>query len=87
MQVAASLLQIRCLTVVKLMSGCICITCFSLKITSLPQVVNRLDARLFAHKLDASCFNNLSKSANIKVDQVILLDLMELDEANRTGIT
>ena len=39
-------------------------------ITSLLQVVNRLDAswlsRLFIHKLDAICFNTCNKSANIK---------------------
>ena len=43
-QVAASLLQACCLVVIKPISGCVRITCFRLMITSLLQVVNRLDA-------------------------------------------
>ena len=43
-QVAASLLQACYLTVIKSISGCVRITCSDLMITSLLQVVNRLDA-------------------------------------------
>ena len=43
-QVAASLLQACHLAVIKSISGCVHIACFGLMITSLLQVVNRLDA-------------------------------------------
>ena len=74
-QVAASLLQACCLAVIKLISGCVRIACSGLMITSLLQVVNRLDAswlsRLFIHKFDASCFNNLQQVCkNINLQQV-----------------
>ena len=62
-QVAESLLYACCLGAIKTLSGCVRIACFGLMITSLLQVVNMLDvswlSRLFIHKLDASCFNNL----------------------------
>ena len=43
-QVVASLLQACYLAVIKPISGCVHIACFGLMITSLLQVVNRLDA-------------------------------------------
>ena len=43
-QVAASLLQVCYLAVIKPISGCVRIACSDLMITSLLQVVNRLDA-------------------------------------------
>ena len=43
-QVAASLLQACYLAVIKPLSGCVRIACSGLMITSLLQVVNRLDA-------------------------------------------
>ena len=43
-QVAEGLLQACCLAVIKPISGCVRISCFGLMITSLLQVVNRLDA-------------------------------------------
>ena len=62
-QVVASLLQACYLAVIKPITGCAHIACSGLMITSLLQVVNRLDAswlsRLFIRILDASCFNNL----------------------------
>ena len=86
-QVTASLLQACYLAVIKPISGCVHIACSGLMITSLLQVVNRLDASrfsaLFIHKLDASCFNNFSKSVNIKLHQVSFSQtLVENDEAN-----
>ena len=42
--VGANLLQACCLAVIKPMSGCVCIACSRLMITSLLQVVNRLKA-------------------------------------------
>ena len=42
-QTAASLLQACCLVVIKPISGCVHIACSGLMITSLLQVVNRLD--------------------------------------------
>ena len=62
-QVTTSLLQTGYLTVTKRISGCVRNACSGLMITSLLQVDNWLDAnwfsRLFIHKLDASCLNNL----------------------------
>ena len=43
-QIAASLLQACYIAVIKLISGCVHIACSGLVITSLLQVVNRLDA-------------------------------------------
>ena len=43
-QVEAIVLQACYLAVIKPISGCVRITCFGLMITSLLQVVNRLDA-------------------------------------------
>ena len=73
-QVAASLLQACHLAVIKLISGCVRIACFGLMITSLLQVVNRLDAswlsRLFIYKPCLSCFNNLQQVCRYLLHQV-----------------
>ena len=56
---------IHCPAIIKPISGCVCIACSSLMITSLLQVINRLNAcgwsKLFIHKFDVSCFNNLQQ--------------------------
>ena len=51
---AASLLQPCYFAVIKPISGCVCIACSDLMITSLLQVVNRLAARWFLIVLSAS---------------------------------
>ena len=91
-QVAASLLQACYLAVIKPISGCVRIACSGLMITSLLQVVNRLDAsclsRLFIHKLDASCFNNLQQVCKYKrATNQIFTDLLQFDEVNRLAAT
>ena len=82
-QVAASLLQACYFAVIKPISGCVCIACSGLMITSLLHVVNRLAAsslsRLFIHKFDACCFNNLQQVCNYQVTtSVIFTDLCNL---------
>ena len=56
-------------------------------IISLLQVVNRLDAswlsRLFIHKLNASCFNNLQQAWKYQISSSLTFtNLIQLDEAN-----
>ena len=70
-QVAASLLQACYHAVIKTTSGCVRIACSGLMMTSVLQAVNRLAAdwlaRIFIHKLDAGCFNNLRQVCIIKL--------------------
>ena len=82
-QVASSLLQACYLAVIKPISGYVRIACSGLMITSLRQVINRLDAsllsRLFIHNIHTSCFDNLQQVAS----NLISTDLMQFDEVNR----
>ena len=83
-QVAASLLKACCLAIIKPISGCVHIACSGLMITSLLQVVNRLDvswlSRLFIHKLDPSC---CSKSDFHRHDEVNLIESRDLQQAGK----
>ena len=86
--VTACLLQACYLAVIKPISGCVHIACSSLMITSLLQVVNRLDAswfsRLFIHKLDTSCFEDSHQACKYQVaSSLTFTDLIQLGEANR----
>ena len=76
------------LAINKSISGCVHIACFGLMITSLLQVVNRLEeswlSRLFIHKLVVS--TTRTKSVNIKLQQGWFSDLLLLDEVNRLNV-
>ena len=90
-EVAASLLQVCYLAVIKPIPGQVHIACSGLMIkTSLLQVVNRLDAsrlsRLFTQKLDASCFNNLQRVSKYEVaSSLIFTDSMQLMQAHEAS--
>ena len=80
--------------ITKPISGCVHIACSGLMITSLLQVLNRLAASCELHAglmqiVSSTCSNETtcSKSANIKLQQVVFTDLMQLDEVNRRDIT
>ena len=96
-QVAASLLPVRLfLAIIKPISGCVRIACSGFMMTGLiasygntvcifPDASRLL--RLFIHKFDASCWNNLRRVCKYQVEARLIADLLQPDGMNRLDET